>query len=505
MQTLDFCGQVAQPARIHGRRQFFRRALLLLVCAVAGGTITDLPSAQAADDAVPRDEVVAAMKKAAGAFHDKVAVHGGYVYFVSLDGQQRLGEGKASPEQIWVQPPATPTVGLAFLRAYRATNEKLFLDAARDAGAALIYGQLKSGGWRNAIDFDPQGTLAANYRNGKGKAKGANTSTLDDGATQAALVCLMTLDQALDFKDQTVHEAARFALDSLLAAQYSNGAFPQVWTGPVAPHPIVPAKYPDYDWRTENRVKEYWNLYTLNDQLAGDVTETLAAAHEIYRDDKCLAAIRRLGDFLILAQMPEPQPAWAQQYHYDMQPAWARKFEPPAVTGNESQDVLETLIEIYRLTGDKKYLAPIPAALKYLNGSLLPDGQLARFYELKTNRPLYMTSKYELTYDDSDVPTHYGWKIKSRLASIEKQFLLAQSEKRPAGKPLPKPAPKKVKPEEVRKLIQALDPQGRWVSKANGEPLVGQPKFKPGEAYLSSQTFSRNLETLANFLLQPAP
>ncbi len=63
------------------------------------------------------------------------------------------------------------------------------------------------------------------------------------------------------------------------------------------------------------------------------MTETLAAAHEIYRDDKCLAAIRRLGDFLLLAQMPEPQPAWAQQYHYDMQPAWARKFEPPRSRG----------------------------------------------------------------------------------------------------------------------------------------------------------------------------
>ncbi len=66
-----------------------------------------------------------------------------------------------------------------------------------------------------------------------------------------------------------------------------------------------------------------------------------------------------------------------------------------------------------------------------------------------------MTSKYELTHDDSDVPTHYGWKIPSRLANIEKQFLLAQS-----GKPLPKPAPKKVSPENVKKLIQAARSPG---------------------------------------------
>ena len=39
-----------------------------------------------------------------------------------------------------------------------------------------------------------------------------------------------------------------------------------------------------------------------------------------------------------------------------MHPIWARKFKPPAVTGGESQDVLETLMKIYRATGDKKYL-----------------------------------------------------------------------------------------------------------------------------------------------------
>ena len=36
----------------------------------------------------------------------------------------------------------------------------------------------------------------------------------------------------------------------------------------------------------------------------------------------------RAGDFILAAQMPEPQPAWAQQYDAAMHPAWARKFEP---------------------------------------------------------------------------------------------------------------------------------------------------------------------------------
>src|SRR5690606_7591000 len=87
------------------------------------------------------------------------------------------------------------------------------------------------------------------------------------------------------------------------------------------------------------------------------------------------------------------------------------KFEPPAITAWESQDVIETLIKIARHTGDKKYLAPIPAALEYFTKRcLLPDGQVARYYELRSNKPLYMDAAYQLTYDDSATPSHYGWK-----------------------------------------------------------------------------------------------
>ncbi len=92
-----------------------------------------------------------------------------------------------------------------------------------------------------------------------------------------------------------------------------------------------------------------------------------------------------------------------------MQPAWARKFEPPSVTGGESQGVMRILLRLYAETGDKKYLEPIPRALDYLRRSRLSDGRLARFYELKTNKPLYFTKQYELTYSDADMPTHYGF------------------------------------------------------------------------------------------------
>jgi PelA/Pel-15E family pectate lyase len=445
-----------------------------------------------------RGEAVAAMRKAAAYYRGQVASHGGYVYYYSLDLKRRWGEGEATLDQIFVQPPGTPTVGMAYLRAHEATGDRFYLEAATDAAEALIYGQLQSGGWTQTVDFDPRGSKVAQYRNGKGK--GRNSSSLDDGQTQSAIQFLVHADQAHGFKHAAIHEGAQIALDALLAAQFPNGAFPQVWTGPVPPQQVVKANYPDYDWRTEGRIKNYWDMYTLNDGLAGTMAETLLEAHRVYKDSKYLAALSRLGDFLLLAQMPEPQPVWAQQYNYPMQPIWARRFEPAAITGGESQDVLETLMVVHRATGDAKYLAPFPAALSYLKRSQLPDGRLARYYELKTNRPLYMTRRgdeYSLTYDDSNLPDHYGWKVASRLEEIEKEYTALKSGAAPTAQ-----AGSSDLRTQVQQILSELDEQGRWISMYSGERLVGQPKFAPGFQYLSSAVFSRNLEQLSKFVAE---
>ena len=255
-----------------------------------------------------RECSAATMRKAATFFRTKVASHDGYVYYYSVDLKQRWGEGEATTNQIRVQPPGTPTVGMAYLKAYEATGDRFYLDAAVDAAEALIYGQLQSGGWTNCIDFDPNGRVAL-YRNGRGQGK--NNSSLDDGQTQSAIRLLVLADKALGFEHKKIHESALFALDALLAAQFPNGAFPQVWTGPTEQQPVIKASYPDYDWRTEGRIKNYWNMYTLNDNVPGYVTQTLIDAYEVYRDEKYETALRRLGDFLLLAQMPDPQPVFA--------------------------------------------------------------------------------------------------------------------------------------------------------------------------------------------------
>ncbi len=452
-----------------------------------------------ADDAL-RERAVATMEKAATFFRSKVASHGGYVYYYSVDLKRRWGEGAATVDQIWVQPPGTPTVGMAYLRAYEATGNRLYLDAATEAAEALVYGQLESGGWTNCIDFDPRGRRVAQYRNGRGGGK--NNSSLDDGQTQSAIRLLVLVDEALGFRHKEIHESAALALTALLAAQFPNGGFPQVWTGPVTQQPVVKASYPDYDWRTKGKIKNYWDMYTLNDNVPGYVAETLIEAHRVYEDEKYKTALQRLGDFLILAQMPEPQPAWTQQYNYEMKPIWARKFEPPAISGDESQEAVETLMEIYCITDDRTYLEPIPRALGHLKRSVLPDGRLARYYELKTNRPLYMSRRgdvYSLTYDDSNLPSHYGWKSDSRLSRIETHYnRLTHNADQTASAPSSTDITKR-----VRQIISDFDAQGRWLSIYDGTTLVGQPKFKRNMPYIASAVFSRNIEVLSDYLHAP--
>lgn len=446
-------------------------------------------------DAALVDEALGAMKQAAALYRDRVASHGGYVYYYSPDLGEQWGEGKYSRETIFVQPPGTPTVGMAYLKAYEATADRYYLEAAREAAEALVAGQLQSGGWTQVIHFaQPERGRVGWYR--KGPRRGSwNVSSLDDGQTQAALEFLIRADRALNFRHAEIHEAALFGLGALLQAQFPNGAFPQGWRAPVEPQPIVKAKFPDYDWKTEGRVKNYWDYYTLNDNLAGDVARTLIVAHEVYGDEKYKAALERLGDFLIIAQMPEPQPGWCQQYNYEMFPIWARKFEPPAITGWESQDVMQTLITIAGYTGEKKYLEPLPRALTYFQMSLLPDGQIARYYELETNKPLYMDRRYQLTYDDAAVPSHYGWKQPASFGEIVQAYNAAKE----GGKPA-RSRPSVPSLQDVRRIIRDLDTQGRWISSYGGERLVGQPEFARGFRYISSAVFSRNVETLSEFV-----
>jgi hypothetical protein len=97
------------------------RAVSVLLALVA--TLGFVNSASTLNEPDLREQAREAMQRAAVYYHSQVATHGGYVYFYSLDLQTRWGEGQATPTQIWVQLPGTPTVGMSYVDAFEATGE----------------------------------------------------------------------------------------------------------------------------------------------------------------------------------------------------------------------------------------------------------------------------------------------------------------------------------------------------------------------------------------------
>ena len=111
-----------------------------------------------------RERAAAGLKKAVDFFDREVSCEGGYLWRYSEDLQRREGEGKAAPTTVWVQPPGTPSVGMALLEAYENTGDKHYLQAAQRTGMCLVRGQLRSGGWDYQITFDPKQRARYDYR-----------------------------------------------------------------------------------------------------------------------------------------------------------------------------------------------------------------------------------------------------------------------------------------------------------------------------------------------------
>lgn len=485
---------------------------LSVCCGVAAACAAEAPT---------RKEVLAATGKAVAFYGNRVASHGGFVWKYSSDLQHRQAEGLANPDIIWVQPPGTPAVGLAFMRVYKSTGDKSALAAARRAANALVQGQLHSGGWYYLIHFNPRERLKFHYRKPPSKGKPrvrldpdspggwfewrkrrykGNMSMMDDDVTQTALQLLMQVDKALDFQDAEIHEAAEYGLKAMMRAQFPIGAWSHNFDhlGRSRPsvkyYPIKNATFPE-NW-SRKWTKKFSGCYELNDEITLDGIKTMLEAYRVYGKRQYLDSALNGGDFLLRAQLPEPQPAWAQQYDRHMQPVWERSFEPPAITGYESQSAIDTLLLLYERTGQRRFLDAVPRALAYLKRSRLDDGKLARFYELKTNKPLYFNRKYQLTYNRDDLPTHYGFVMESRLDELTARY--RGLKQRGPGYAAPQPGAGDLA-RQVSRVIGAQDRRGAWTAPGWVRNARGR-KVVPRDGIIESATFIKNIELLCRYL-----
>ncbi|TWU32913.1 pectate lyase [Novipirellula artificiosorum] len=467
-------------------------------------------------DSLTESQIKRSLHNATRFMAETVSDHGGYAWVSSADGVHSHGEGVAGQDRVWVQPPGTPAVGMAFLQAFRVTLDPVHLDAAKDVGDALVQGQLRSGGWGYSIEFDPTKRESIPYRVGpngktesiaetpqpggwdvwKQRKYGENKTVLDDDTTAAAIRFFCQLDQTLEFKDAGIHDAVEYALRSCLSAQHPIGGWSHNYDRfPLEPpserfYPIVRAGYPESWDRTWT--KDFTGCYVLNDCISLDMIDAMLLAADVYDDPRYRQSALRGGEFLLLAQMPDPQPAWAQQYNRAMQPVWDRKFEPPAITGFESQRVMKTLMDLYQETKDQRFLDAVGPAIDYLKSCRREDGKLARYYELRTNQPIYFTVDYQMTHDDADMPDHYSFVVDSDLEQIELRYQRLVDGREPAaiGRP---------DGNQVAEVVGRQASSGAWLLPGYVRDAAGK-KLVPTEGVVHSDEFIRNVDLLSRFL-----
>ncbi|MDX1283774.1 MAG: pectate lyase [Draconibacterium sp.] len=403
-------------------------------------------------------------------YMQSLAIEGGYVYHYTLDGKEKWGEGKTDDRTIEVQPPGTPAVGMSFLRAYRATKNKDFLKAAENAAGALIKGQNDLGGWEHKIYFD--------------RPKGRKVS-FDDDQTQSAISFLMALDQEINSPELTT--AVEKALDMMIESQLDNGGWPH--------------QYPCQG--------NYHDYATFNDQGINDCIRVMIEADSYYDNPEIRKSLLKVGRFMMISQLPPPQPGWAQQYNEFLQPAWARSFEPPAVCPSASIHNINSIIDLYEYTGNRSYLEAIPDALRWMKESQLPNGKWGRFLEIGTNKPLYydrgrirVNSMEELSLERR---TGYGYEtdISAGLKAAEQRYLqvtgnVPKSKVQEHEELLKKLLPK------VNEILESQDELGRWVVQ-NDKFRKGTPGYSWKGEYryedrISSALFNNNISTLCEFL-----
>ena len=308
-------------------------------------------------------------------------------------------------------------------------------EALRVADNVLLY-QRNAGGWPKNIDM----TSALNERE-KDRLiveKNDNDSTIDNGATYTQLAFLA---RVYSQQSQTRHrEAFLKGLDYLFQAQYANGGWPQF--------------YPD--------LSGYYRHITFNDGAMIGVMKLLrdvANKKPDYvfvdeaRQEKAGKAVQKGIDCILKTQLiiGGQRTVWCAQYHeVTLQPAPARKYELVSLSGLESVDVVRFLMSLPN--PNRTVVDAIEGAVAWFQKSQLngirwvekadnskPNGidrvvvadpnappLWARFYEIDTNRPMFVGRdgivKYDVAAIEHERRTGYAWYTNEPAKLLSKDY-----------------------------------------------------------------------------------
>ena len=502
-----------------------------------------------AQSKVSEEQVMATMMKATRFMVEKVSNNGGYLWYYMPDFSRQWGEMEAYKTMIWMQHPGTISMGHLFLDAYRATENEYYYQAAQKIAAAIIWGQSHEGGWNYVIDFAGDRSLKQWYgtigKNGWRLEEFQHyygNSTFDDDITSDAARFLMRM--YLEKMDPTYKPALDKAIGFILKSQYPIGGWPQ--------------RYPlRYDFNKQGHL-DYTSFYTFNDDVIWENIHFLVQCYEALGEERFLDPILRGMNFYLTSQ--DGCGAWGQQINLDLEIAGARTYEPAAFLPGTTCNNAFLLLKFYGFTGDKKFLARVPDAIKWLEETKLPQDQIEgrrthpTFVDPVTNKPIYVHRKgsnvvygtYYIDGNDKQLLAHYYGKGGVPLEALKKEYEriskltpaeatkdspLKMGSFQGTGTPqrfydLNRNAFKgRATESQIKEIIKSLDSQNRWLTKHAyiSNPYIGDGQNKEqtnayattqvgdktdtspfrddsDQLYISTREYIRNMNLLISYL-----
>jgi PelA/Pel-15E family pectate lyase len=303
---------------------------------------------------------------------------------------------------------------------------------ARAVADSVIQYQSPQGGWPKSTDLaKPPRRPDDIPPPGRGRA-----NSLDNEATTLPMAFLARVAHATG--ESTYRDSFLRGIDYLVAAQYPNGGWPQFW----------PLR------------KGYYSRITYNDGAmirAMTLLRDVAGAQAPYdfvsapRRMRAADAVARGIDCILKTQIKQDGKltAWCAQHdEKTLKPAWARAYEPPSLSGGESVGIVRFLMSLEEPTPE--VVAAIEGAISWFRSAtmkgvrhesirgndgrreprLVPDPDApplwARFYELETNRPLYLDrdSVFRYNYAEISYERRSGYRYHGTWANalIEKEY-----------------------------------------------------------------------------------
>ena len=309
-------------------------------------------------------------------------------------------------------------------------------EAARIADQIVLY-QKENGGWEKNIDMAAMLTEKQKAEI-TGKRSEISETTIDNRTSYTQVAFLAKIITASLLKTSPPNnfpkykEAFSKGLDYLIAAQYENGGFPQYY----------PLK------------KGYYTHITFNDDAMIGVLKVLrdiARKADDYkfidetRRTKAEAAVAKAIPLILKLQVEinGKKTVWVQQYDENtLQPAWARKFEPPCLTAGESVGIvrflmgekpspeiryaIESAINWYKTN----QLTGIRWERKNGENAVVKDKDAppiwARFYEISSMKPIFLGRDSVIRYDVSEIEAErrngYAWYVAEPNELLNKDY-----------------------------------------------------------------------------------